>query len=247
MKIVWIIWTVWCGLVFLILNCIGFVFFYCFLISNTQKGYHWAHYIPTIIGRICAILWGVRVEVIGRELFSASAQYIFVGNHRSFLDAILAGGYIYNPKKFIGKAEILKWPFLGFILRKIYIPVQRNDPDSRKKSSELLLEKMKEGYSMVVFAEGKTNTSLEPLLPFKDGAFRTSCDTSVPILPFVMINADGIMPRTTIMIKPGKVKIIFLPPIHPKEAQDDDVQELKNMCYKEMEVCYASYSQTPMA
>jgi 1-acyl-sn-glycerol-3-phosphate acyltransferase len=200
---------------------------------------------PTIIGRISAFLWGIKVIESGRENFDESTQYIFVGNHRSFLDAIISGGFIYNYKKFIGKAEILKWPFMGFILKRLYIPVKREDKDSRKKSMEQLIEKMKEGYSMVVFSEGKSNTTDEPLLPFKDGAYTTSCETKIPIVPFVMYGADHLWPRKQILIRPGKIYLDFLPVAEPLEPTEENIQKQKELVfhnmlrkYKEREACY---------
>lgn len=227
-------WTLWCGLIFLILNLIAFPFMYLFLLSGNKKLHHITHHLPTIIGRISAFLWGLRVVETGREHFDPNTQYIFVGNHRSFLDAIISGGFIYNPKKFIGKAEILKWPFMGFILRKLYIPVKREDKDSRKKSMEQLIEKMKEGYSMVVFSEGKTNTTDEPLLPFKDGAYATSCETKIPIVPFVMYGADDLWPRKQILIRPGKIYLDFLPIVPPKDSTETAIQEQKKQVFEAM-------------
>ena len=207
---------------------------YFFLLSGNQTLYKWTHQMPTIIGRILAFLWGIRVIESGRENFDSDKQYIFVGNHRSFLDAIISGGFIYNYKKFIGKAEILKWPFMGFILRKLYIPVKREDKDSRKKSMEQLIEKMKEGYSMVVFSEGKSNTTDEPLLPFKDGAYTTSCETKIPIVPFVMYGADHIWPRKQFLIRPGKIYLDFLPIAEALEPNEDNIQRQKELVFQAM-------------
>ena len=227
-------WTLWCGLSFLALNILFFPFMYFFLLSGNQTLYRWTHQMPTIIGRILAFLWGIRVIESGRENFDPDKQYIFVGNHRSFLDAIISGGFIYNYKKFIGKAEILKWPFMGFILRKLYIHVKREDKDSRKKSMEQLIEKMKEGYSMVVFSEGKSNTTDEPLLPFKDGAYTTSCETKIPIVPFVMYGADHIWPRKQFLIRPGKIYLDFLPIAEALEPNEDNIQRQKELVFQAM-------------
>lgn len=227
-------WTLWCGLSFLVLNILFFPFMYFFLLSGNRTLYRWTHQIPTIIGRISAFLWGIRVIESGREHFDTSKQYIFVGNHRSFLDAIISGGFIYNYKKFIGKAEILKWPFMGFILRKLYIPVKREDKDSRKKSMEQLIEKMKEGYSMVVFSEGKSNTTDAPLLPFKDGAYSTSCETKIPIVPFVMYGADHLWPRKQFLIRPGKIYLDFLPIVNALEPTEDNIQQQKETTFQAM-------------
>lgn len=235
-------WTLWCGLSFLALNILFFPFMYFFLLSGHPTLYRWTHQLPTIIGRISAFLWGIRVVESGRENFDPHTQYIFVGNHRSFLDAIISGGFIYNYKKFIGKAEILKWPFMGFILKRLYIPVKREDKDSRKKSMEQLIEKMKEGYSMVVFSEGKTNTTDEPLLPFKDGAYSTSCATAIPIVPFVMYGAENLWPRNTLLIRPGKIYLDFLPIVESLNNDEEGVQRQKDLVFEAMKKMYLERS-----
>ena len=235
-------WTLWCGLSFLVLNILFFPFMYLFLLSGNKTLYRWTHQMPTIIGRISAFLWGIRVIEYGRDHFDMKTQYIFVGNHRSFIDAIISGGFIYNYKKFIGKAEILKWPFMGFILRKLYIPVKREDKDSRKKSMEQLIEKMKEGYSMVVFSEGKSNTTDEPLLPFKDGAYSTSCETKITIVPFVMYGADDLWPRKQLLIRPGKIYLDFLPPVLPLDSTEENIQIQKETVYNQMLETYLKHA-----
>jgi 1-acyl-sn-glycerol-3-phosphate acyltransferase len=224
-------WTLWCGLVFLAINIIFFPILFLLLMTGNKTCYRWAHHVPTMIGRLSVILWGISVKTIGRENFNASTQYIFVGNHRSMLDALLSGGYIYNPKKFIGKAEVLNWPFLGYILRKLYIPVKREDKESRKWSREQLVLKMKEGFSMVIFAEGKSNATNEPLLPFKSGAFSAACDTQVPIVPFIIYGADKVWHRKTWLIFPGKITIKYLSPIASPSNTEENVDEYRNKVY----------------
>jgi 1-acyl-sn-glycerol-3-phosphate acyltransferase len=224
-------WTLWCALVFLVLNAFFFPFLFILIAIGSQRCYRWAHHVPTIIGRLSLILWGVRIETSGRENFDPSAQYIFVGNHRSMLDALVSGGFIYNPKKFIGKAEILNWPFLGYILRKLYIPVKRDNKESRKWSREQLILKMNEGFSMVIFAEGKTNATDEPLLPFKSGAFSAACDSQVSIVPFIMYGADKIWHRKTWLISPGKLKLKFLIPIISPPSTEENIDEMREYVY----------------
>lgn len=238
-KIYLLPWTLWCGLSFAIVTAIMFVVLFVFLNIPSRKTYLWAHQIPTIVGKIIAKLWLVRVEIIYEQPLDSSKQYIFVGNHTSMLDAIVSGGYIPNIKKFIGKAEILKWPFLGYLLRKLYIPVQRENKDSRKWSMDQLFEKMKEGMSIVIFAEGTCNTTNKLLKEFKDGAFVVSCKLQIPIIPFVIIGAKKIWSRDVWLISPGKTQIIFKKEIMPKIDTTENVENLKqevfNKIYNELE------------
>lgn len=239
-KIHWLPWTIWCLVIFLFFNIIAFPFIFIFISSGDVKLYRWAHYIPSLIARCSLLFWGVRVEVKGRENFDWHTQFIFVGNHRSMIDALISGGYIYNPKKYIGKAEILNWPFLGYILKKLYIPVKRDSEESRKWSREQLILKMKEGFSMVIFAEGKTNASEDFLLPFKSGAFHTACVSQVPVLPFVMYGADKIWHRSIFFIRPGKMYLEFLKPIVAPENTEENVNQLKDYTY---DLIFDKYSE----
>lgn len=231
-KIYLVPWTLWCGISFGAVTGVMFVVLFIFLNIPTTKTYRWAHHIPTWAGKIIATLWLVRVEIIYKAPLDTSKQYIFVGNHTSMLDAIVSGGYIPNIKKFIGKAEILKWPFLGYLLRKLYIPVKREDKDSRKWSMEQLFEKMKEGMSIVIFSEGTCNTTENLLKEFKDGAYVLSCATQIPILPFVIVGAKKIWNRNVWLISPGKTQLIFLPEIAANENTPEGIEKQKQAVFE---------------
>lgn len=225
-------WTLWCGVCFFVMTGICFFCIFFLLFIPSPRAYRLAHDLPTYTAKIIAYLWLVRVKSIGLNNFNHSQQYIFVGNHRSMLDAIVSAGFIPNPKKFIGKAELLKWPFIGYILKKLYIPVKRQDKASRQWSKEQLLRKMKEGYSMVIFSEGTCNATDKPLLDFKDGAYDTSILTQVSIVPFIIDKADVLWHRSIWLIQPGTLILSFLPPIDPKE---ETLENLKKEVYQKME------------
>jgi 1-acyl-sn-glycerol-3-phosphate acyltransferase len=227
-------WTIWCGLSFFCLTGLCTLFVAPLLLINSATTYRWAHELPTITAKLISYCWLVRIKSVGLENFDHEKQYIFVGNHRSMLDAIISSGFIPNPKKFIGKAEILNYPFLGYILKRIYIPVKRQDKASRLWSKEQLLLKMKEGFSMVIFAEGTCNYTAQPLLDFKDGAFEASCALQVPLVPFVIDRADVLWHRNVWLISPGVVTIKFLSIRNPLENNNDSIQIMKNEVFNSM-------------
>lgn len=237
-KIYLLPWSIWCLVSFGIICFVIYILIIILTAIPSRKTYVWAHRIPTFGGLLTAFLWGIRVEVKKEALWDTKKQFIFVGNHRSMLDAIISGGFIPNDKKFIGKAEILKWPFLGYLLGKLYIPVKRDEKDSRRWSMEQLFIKMKEGLSIVIFSEGTCNTTAEPLIPFKEGAYRLSCATKIPIIPFVIVGADDLWSRNVWLISPGKVKLIFLPEIAPEADTEEGIESQKNKVYSAIEAEY---------
>ena len=105
----------------------------------------------------------------------------------------------------LAKKELLKIPVFGWIAKAATIIVDRSSPESRKKSIDRLKQFLRQGISILIFAEGTQNRSKEVLQPFHDGAFRIAIDTQQPILPMVVIGAGRLMPPSTINLRPGKI------------------------------------------
>lgn len=154
-------------------------------------------------------LWGIRVIEYGKEKIEASEQYVFAGNHRSDLDAPLSAAIMPGYFKYIGKSEILNWPILGYVLRKLYIPVNRGSTDSRKQSMQEMLKKSAQGASIVVFPEGWSNFSEDMLLPLKRGAFQLAIEGQVPLVLFTIIGAHELWPKPKWQVRPGTIKVYW--------------------------------------
>ncbi len=153
--------------------------------------------------------WGIKIHEYGKHKLVPSKQYVFSANHRSYLDALITGASIPNYIKFIGKAEILKWPILGYLLKKMYIPVERDDKRGRAWSLEQLYIKAREGASMVILPEGTCNLGPELLKHFHDGAFRLAIDEKLPMAIMTIIGAGELWPRNQILIRPGKIFVYW--------------------------------------
>jgi 1-acyl-sn-glycerol-3-phosphate acyltransferase len=174
------------------------------------------HFIPSVTSKIALFLFGIKVEIINQNLIGKDKQYIFIANHRSYLDALLAAVANNNYKKFIGKAEVLKIPVIGYVLKTLNVPVQRDNKDSRKWSINKMIEHLKDGVGMVVFPEGTCNTTTDLLKDFKVGAFMLSLQTNIPIAIYTIIGAGELMPRNGLLVRPGKIKIIWKEILHPE-------------------------------
>lgn len=185
------------------------------------------HRLPESLARAVVFLWGIRVEQRGSEHIPINQQCVFSSNHRSYLDALVVGSYIPNFKKYLGKAEILSYPFLGYLLRKLYVPVKREDKDHRKWSMEAMKEKMGTGASMVILPEGTCNITDELLKPFHDGAFRLAIYLQIPLCIGTLINTGELFPRSLKYIRPGKVRIYWDPPIQTQGMTEADIPMLK--------------------
>jgi 1-acyl-sn-glycerol-3-phosphate acyltransferase len=172
-------------------------------------------------------LIGVRVRVRGLELLDPNETYIFISNHRSYLDT--AALFRYVGKRRVGllaKKELLKVPILGYGMG--YVNVMAIDRSNHERALETVraaTEKIKSGVSFGVFAEG-TRARPGELLPFKKGAFFMAIETGAPIVPVAMKNTDVLMGKGAGVLQSGAMEVVFMPPIETKNLTAEDVPML---------------------
>lgn len=223
------IYTIYSGLLFIALMLI-FALPILIPLLISERGDKVSFFFIRLWAGIWAALSGVRFEVNGLENIDRSKPYIYIFNHRSFIDAPVIPMVIPQEVRAIGKKELSKIPVFGTIIGKLAVWVDRRDPESRKVSLEKLVNYLSQGISIVVAPEGTRNDSTETLLPFQKGAFRLSVDLGIPILPLAIIGADQVMKRGSILLTPGKVRIYFSEAISPPFPSETAVNELAEKC-----------------
>lgn len=175
-------------------------------------------------------------KIYGDDAIDPSKPYIYVANHGSYLDApavVLATPSSFKP---LGKIEMSKIPFFGFIYKRVVVMVDRSTKESRTDSVEKLKLVLEKGISILIFPEGTMNRTNAPLKDFYDGAFRIAIETQTPIAPFVLVNAKKYMPRNNpLNIRPGIIKAYFAKPIEVSSYTINDLELLKSKVYRIME------------
>lgn len=166
--------------------------------------------------------------------------FIVVANHASYLDIFLMYSLIpSHPFLFLGKAEILKYPLVKTLFKRLNIPVYRQD--SRKAAQSLIKAKqaLKEDWSLIIFPEGTIPDSGWPtMLPFKDGAFKLAKSANVPIVPICFINNWKLFSDPETLngpARPGISYIKILPFISKTHVSDLSVAELSKLCYNSID------------
>jgi 1-acyl-sn-glycerol-3-phosphate acyltransferase len=170
-------------------------------------------------------LWacGARVSVTGSGRLIDGASYVYISNHRSYLDTAALFAYAGKRIGLVAKKELLKVPVLGQGMSFVnVIAIDRSNPDRARRSMEKARSVMEKGYSFGVFAEG-TRAMPDELLPFKKGAFHLALQTGKPIVPVAIKNTDVMMGKRAGVAYPGTVEIALLPPI---ETEGRDVMDL---------------------
>ena len=168
-------------------------------------------------------LSGSKVNVKGHENLSEGEQYVFVSNHRSYLDTAALFRYAGKRIGLVAKKELLKAPVLGQGMGFVnIIAIDRSNPERARQSMDKARSVMESGYSFGVFAEG-TRAMPGELLPFKKGAFHLALQTGARIIPVTIENTDWMMGKRSGVLFPGTIEMTLLPPV---ETEGREVTEV---------------------
>ena len=166
---------------------------------------------------------GAKVNVNGLENLAEGEQYVFISNHRSYLDTAALFRYAGKRIGIVAKKELLKVPVMGQGMGFVnVIALDRSNPEKARQSMEKARQVIEDGYSFGVFAEG-TRAMPGELLPFKKGAFHLALQTGARIVPVAMQNSDVMMGKRSGFMFPGTLDVTLLPPV---ETDGRDVMEL---------------------
>ncbi|WP_018332906.1 1-acylglycerol-3-phosphate O-acyltransferase [Actinomycetospora chiangmaiensis] len=156
---------------------------------------------------------GVDVEVDGAEHLWSDRPAVFVFNHQSALDPIVAMTMLRHDFTGVAKAEARSMPLFGqlFMLADVAF-VERGNTTQAREALEPAVEKVRRGMSLLMAPEGTRSPTPRPGR-FKKGAFHIAMQAGVPMVPIVLENAGELMWRHDVTVRPGTVRATVLPPI----------------------------------
>jgi 1-acyl-sn-glycerol-3-phosphate acyltransferase len=172
-------------------------------------------------------LSGVKVQVSGREHLDPAQTYVFISNHRSYLDTATLFVYTGRRLGLLAKKELLTVPILGIGMGFVNVmAIDRTNSERARETVEAATARIRSGRSFGVFAEG-TRARPGEFLPFKKGAFFMAAQAGVPIVPVAIKNADQLMGKGTGEARAGIIEMVMLPPIPTADCTTDEaVREL---------------------
>ena len=146
-------------------------------------------HITTAVCRTAFLILGIRYRVKGRPMKHRGA---IVSNHASWLDifALNACQTVY----FVSKAEVAKWPLVGWLARATGTEFIARNPKAAKEQQAQFEARLRAGHKLLFFPEGTSTDGLR-VLTFKSTLFG----------PFFTHGLDDIM-----KIQP--VSIVYSPP-----------------------------------
>ena len=124
---------------------------------------------------------GLRFECTDCERIVQHRGFVLT-NHVSFFDTIVMAYLL--PMRFVAKAEVKKWPFIGQIASATgSLFVDRSDKSDRNSVRRQVADAVRASQypPIVIFPEG-TRNPLDTLLPFRYGGFEIALDTKMPYL-----------------------------------------------------------------
>jgi len=184
-------------------------------------------------GRFSAALFGIVIEVTGRDNYRTDRNYLVISNHAGMADIPLLLGAMKLNLRFVAKEELGKIPVFGWTLKRSgYVMIKRGQNREALKSLLKVADVLKSGKSVHIFPEG-TRSETGKLLPFKRGAFLVAQKGGVPLLPVTIIGSNLITPKKSLRINKGNVKMVIGKPLDP--SQFSNVEALMEASRREIE------------
>src|SRR4030042_3652132 len=155
----------------------------------------------------------VRAEIKNKAKIVKGQSYIIISNPQSQYDILALVTTLRMQFRWIGKKEVLKIPIFGYALyasRNIFI--DRSNTASAIESINKGIDRLPKGASVMVFAEG-TRSPDGKIHEFKKGGFMVAIAHKIPILPVTVNGSRRILPKGSLVVKPGKIQIVIGDPI----------------------------------
>jgi 1-acyl-sn-glycerol-3-phosphate acyltransferase len=231
------LYTVWCFCCFLTTFLLLYPLFWILI---QRKSWHfYTNWVYKMWGRAFFFLTGIGVETEWRFQPNSKQNYIYAANHASFLDIALMITTVPNFSVFVGKSSVMRVPLFGYKFKKLHIPVDRSEAQSRVMTYERMKKVLTEGKNLLIYPEGGIFSENPPhMIPFKIGAFRAAIETQTPLVPVTIINAWKVLPdKTPIRFQRHTCKLVFHPPIDTQDMSLEQAEAMKDSVFQTIDAC----------
>jgi len=229
-KVFLVLWRIW----FYILSAtpVLFLFFPLALITVLPNGYRYLFWVARNIWSPI-VLFGSGFWMIKTNLFpSEERSIVIIANHSSYMDIMLMFRLWKKPFVFVGKKELARIPFFGYIYKRAAIMVDRTSSQSRYGVYQRAQNLIEKGYSICIFPEKEYIDETILLNPFKKGAFKLALEHGLPILPLVFLDCRRKFPWYTTHGYPGSLRVKALNIIQVKDIKNKKTETLQKESHK---------------
>lgn len=174
-----------------------------------------------------------RWRIYGEENIPAEGPVLVAANHVSFLDPPVVGCAISRKVHFMAKAELFKYPVLGWLFRSFgAFPVRRGAAD--RTAIKMALDLLKQGEVIGIFPEGTRNRTGQVLAP-QHGVALLAIKADASIVP-AAVTGTTVRRRILGIPVPSKVIVRIGKPISVAEydgrVDKDTITELSQKVMK---------------
>ena len=171
-------------------------FFLALAIANVVVAAYIYTVVPEFLIRL--LIWMLthtmyRVKHAGMENIPDEGPCVLVCNHVSYVDALLLGGAIRRPVRFVMFKPIYDMPVLNYIFRTgktIPIDAKSRNPEIYQQAFVRIREELEAGEVVCIFPEGKLTQDGE-VDAFRAGIEKIIGDIPVPVIPMALSGLWG--------------------------------------------------------
>jgi 1-acyl-sn-glycerol-3-phosphate acyltransferase len=172
---------------------------------------------------------GIRVEAEGLEHIDRTRSYVFMSNHQSVLDIGALVLTLPVSWRFVAKRELTWIPFFGWALGlSDQIVIDRSNRTGSVRSLARAAERIRGGLNVIIFPEG-TRSPTGEMREFKSGGFHLAIQAQVPILPATVSGSFELIPKRSLAIHAGAIKVRYGAPIATRGMRPEQRNELKTL------------------
>lgn len=181
-------------------------------------------------------LTAIRPKVTGLENLP-SGKKILIANHQSLMDGFI----ILSVTNILFTAITAPFGhFPSFIqkwfVRMGYIQIPRDEYEeihydhltARNKVVEKSLVELERGGTILIFPEGKRETTRR-MLPFYKGAAEMAFRSKAPIVPIILKNLDHLFPFKKKLMIPSRIEVIIEKPLHLETHFENPIAATEHM------------------
>lgn len=190
-------------------------------------------FFPSLWGRWLIWSLGLPTTIRGLDNLEKGRQYLFVCNHASAIDIMLAVSYLPGTVAFMAKKSLFNVPLFGWAIRSIgCIPVDRSNRIKAQRSVDVAVAKLQRTLvNIILYPEG-TRTRDGQLQPFKSGGFLLAIRSGIPIVPVAVKGTFQALRSGALNLTTVPVSLTIGVPVSTSGLTDDDRNELKDQAHK---------------
>jgi putative phosphoserine phosphatase/1-acylglycerol-3-phosphate O-acyltransferase len=167
-------------------------------------------------------LAGVDIHLVGEPHLTEVRPAVFIFNHQSWIDPLVAFNLLRHDVTGVGRKDARNPGLAQFAKLANAALVDRADSGEGRRAMQPVVDRLAEGYSIVISPEG-TRSPTPRLGPFKKGAFQVAVQAGVPIVPIVLRNSGERLWRGSTVIRPGVLDVAVLAPVPTDGWSVDDL------------------------